>query len=226
MKNKQKVWIRGVEGRGDEVLNALKALGGKLTHGSRLSGEDDTCIYSITHKGFICTIPAEHEVGKIVMDCYREIKLSEQWKDGDILFSEIDNEFAVFKHECKINSISTDSFFCHLITWNGLCSTYQVVLKIDFRLATKSEVAQFHKRLHAIKKDWDAEKKQLVDWQWKPEPREIYYFVNETGEAASTEWTNVGYDECCYQFGNCFRTKEEAEVASERIRKALKGGEK
>ena len=30
MKNKQKVWIRGVEGRGDEVLNALKAVGGKM----------------------------------------------------------------------------------------------------------------------------------------------------------------------------------------------------
>lgn len=35
MENKQKVWIRGAEGRGEEVLNALKAVGGKHSEGKK-----------------------------------------------------------------------------------------------------------------------------------------------------------------------------------------------
>lgn len=222
MKNKQKVWIRGVEGRGDEVLNALKAVGGKLTHGSRLSGEDDTCIYSITHKGFLCAIPAEHEVGKIVMDCYREIKLSERWKDGTVLFSPLHRTFAVYTEEDNPLSYVPTRFVLsdNEIEYN--CG----IRKRDYRIANKKERKIFSEWLHKHGYDFDFKTKEVKKWRWKPKEDETYWIVNNRGFAESYTWYDDIFDKLRFNFGNCFRTKEEAEVASERIRNALKGGEK
>ena len=223
MKNKQKVWIRGVEGRGDEVINALKALGGKLTHGSRLSGEDDTCIYSITHKGFLCAIPAEHEVGKIVMDCYREIKLSERWKDGAVVFSSLTRAFAVCteKEDTQYGDVLT-----HFVLSDNEIEYNCCIRKRDYRLANKKERKIFSEWLHKHGYDFDFKTKEIKKWKWRPKEDETYWIVNNRGFAESYTWYDDVFDKLRFNFGNCFRTKEEAEVASERIRKALKGGEK
>ena len=219
MKNKQKVWIRGVEGRGDEVINALKALGGKLTHGSRLSGEDDTCIYSITHKGFLCAIPAEHEVGKIVMDCYREIKLSERWKDGAVVFSSLTRAFAVCteKEDTQYGEVLT-----HFVLSENAIYYNRSIRKRDYRLANKKKRKIFLERLHKLGKDWDAENKQLVDWRWKPKNGETIYYFDEIGQILSDRYDDFSNSPLS-DFGNCFRTREEAEAAVERVKKALKG---
>lgn len=93
---------------------------------------------------------------------YQEIKLPKQWRDGDILFSETDNEFAVF----EVNHIHyPDKFFSHLSTCHAGYLTNQLMHKRDFRLATESEIEQFHNRLHAVNKDWDTEKKRLINWE-------------------------------------------------------------
>lgn len=223
MKNKQKVWIRGVEGRGDEVLNALKAVGGKLTHGSRLSGEDDTCIYSITHKGFLCAIPAEHEVGKIVMDCYREIKLSDQWKDGTVLFCPFRCTFAVCaeKEDAQWGDVLTHFVLSESAIYYDCC-----IRKRDYRIANKKELKIFSEWLHKLGYDFDFKAKQVKKWRWKPKEDETYWVVNSKGFAETYTWHDDIFNKLRFDFGNCFRTKEEAEVASERIRIALKGGEK
>ncbi len=44
MKDEQKVWIRGVKGRGDEVIKMLKARGGKLY--GQIDGETPNFILS------------------------------------------------------------------------------------------------------------------------------------------------------------------------------------
>lgn len=224
MKNKQKVWIRGVEGRGEEVLNALKALGGKLEHGSRLSGEDDTCIYSITHKGFICAIPAELEVGKIVMDCYREIKLQQKpWARGTILFSPLCRTFAVCTE--KEDMQWCDVLPCIVLSDNDI-DFHGCIAKREYRIANKKDRKIFLKWLHELGYDFDFKTKEVVKWRWKPKKGEIYWVVNSKGFAETYTWHDDVFDQLRFNFGNCFRTKEEAEVASERIRNALKGGEK
>ena len=95
--------------------------------------------------------------------------------------------------------------------------------KDRFKLASDEEHKEFHELLHKHGKDWDAEKKQLVDWKWKPEELEDYFFVYTDLSVKRTSNDVLKIDEGRILCGNCFRTKAEAEAAAERVRKALKG---
>lgn len=47
---------------------------------------------------------------------------------------------------------------------------------------------------------------------WKPIKGEIYYYVTEEGLMWSEDWVDDDIDLMRYKLGNCYRTKEEAEV--------------
>ena len=60
--------------------------------------------------------------------------------------------------------------------------------------------------------------------RWKPEWDEIYWFVtvdDGDNEALPTRWFNDVEDTKMHESGNCFKTKEQAELALERIKKVL-----
>lgn len=222
MEKRQRVFIKGAPGRSKEVIKALIDLGGC---GCYTGGNKDNTIYYINHSGIIAHANIYEEIAKIIMDDYNEIKLppEKQWRDGDILFSEAVNEFTVFEAE---HIHYPDKFFSYLSICNGLCSTHQLIHKRDFRLATESEIEQFHNRLHAINKDWDTEKKQLVDWEWKPSIKEAYYILEiDRGDVEVRTRVYFGDDIDKKLIKNCnfFRTIEEAEEAVDRVKKALKG---
>ena len=224
MKNKQKVWIRGVEGRGDEVLNALKAAGGKmgLKPGFSIggSGEDPNYIYTMTHEGIICAIIANSDFGKIIMDCLREIKLPEPWKDGTVVFSPLNRTFAVCteKEDTQWGDVLTHFVLSESAIYYNCC-----IRKRDYRIADKKELKIFSERLHKLGYDFDFKTKEVVKWQWRPKDGETYWIVNNRGFAESYTWYDDVFDQLRFNFGNCFRTKEEAEAAAERVKKALKG---
>ena len=219
MKNKQKVWIRGVEGRGEEVLNALKSHGGKLKFNSANTGDVPYVIYTIDHEGYIGGAEIKTETAKIIMDCYRELKLSERWKDGTVLFSPLHRTFAVYTEEDNPLSYVHTRFVLsdNEIEYN--CAIH----KSEYRIANKKERKIFLKWLHKLGKDFDFKTKEVVKWRWKPKKGEIYWVVNIAGFAAHFMCNDDICDKLQFAFGNYFRTKEEAEVASERIRMALKG---
>ena len=52
---------------------------------------------------------------------------------------------------------------------------------------------------------------------WKPKKEEDYYLVNEIGEVEEDQWFKDQFDEQRYNFGNCFRTEEEAELHRDRL---------
>lgn len=222
MEDRQRVFIRGVEDRGNEVIETLVNLGGKNNLVGVL-GNNSSCIYFINHDGYIKFTDVCSEIGRIIVDYYQEIKLPKQWRDGNILFSETDNEFAVF----EVNHIHyPDKFFSHLSTCHAGYLTNQLMHKRDFRLATESEIEQFHNRLHAVNKDWDTEKKRLINWEWRPIINEAYYTLEiDRGdvEVRTRVYFNNDIDKKLIKNCNFFRTIKEAEEAVERIKKALKG---
>ena len=57
--------------------------------------------------------------------------------------------------------------------------------------------------------------------RWKPEYDDNWYFINPTGEVIERIWVNSQFDNLCLEFGNCFRTKEEAESARNKIKELL-----
>ena len=219
MKEEWKVYIKGVPNRGNEVVKALTDLGAKEPFYTG-SYTNENFIFFINHKGEIDYEYLDTEQGQIIMDNYREIKLQERWKDGDILVHTDDDGFKVyvvykFNDYTGFNSIRTyvsvDSYvYGENMVWD----------RVRCKLASGKEIKQFHKLLHKYGKHWDAEKKQLMDWKWIPEMSNKFYFINIDGKV------NVGIhnketDNIMFNFGNCFKTREEAETASNKIKEVL-----
>lgn len=217
MREDLKVYIKGVRGRGEEVIKILTDLGGKESN-SYLTGANKRGIYYIQHNLMISFAAMNTEMSKIIMDNYKEIKLPEQWKNGDILYSDTDKEFAVFKDKWKLDS---DKFLAYFATCHGEYLTLQAIRRRGFRLTTKLEVEQFYEYLHSIGKDWDSENKQLVKWKWKPKDGEGYYYIFSDGIVHLSTWFNDKVDNSRFSIGNYFKTKEEAEVMAEKIKKLL-----
>lgn len=57
--------------------------------------------------------------------------------------------------------------------------------------------------------------------RWKPKYKERYYRITWIGEVAEDIWFGLRNDESGYKFGNCFKTKEEAEAAKDKIKEML-----
>ena len=57
--------------------------------------------------------------------------------------------------------------------------------------------------------------------RWKPKYEDHFYLINTTGEVIEIIWFNTQFDKLCLEFGNCFRTKEEAEAAKDKIKNLL-----
>ena len=57
--------------------------------------------------------------------------------------------------------------------------------------------------------------------RWKPKYKEHYYCINWEGAVVETTWYDTQDEEICYEFGNCFKTYEEAKEASRKIKEML-----
>lgn len=191
MKEEWKVFIRGNEDRGKEVIKALTDLGGKSSFYQ--TGIFSSVIYYIRHDGIIDSVNINGEFANIIKDNYKEIKLPEHWKDGDILinndgscykvFSDYDPDNANLFYTQKV-SLSVDGKITEC--QNGVWVCHQ---KEGYRLATSSEVEYFHKLLRRHNKYWDAEKKQLVDCKKKQKVDEVH--ISKKYKAFREDFDNV-----------------------------------
>ena len=57
--------------------------------------------------------------------------------------------------------------------------------------------------------------------RWKPKYYENYYFINYKGMVMRSTWVNSVNEDIMYEFGNCFRTKKEAEATRDKIKELL-----
>ena len=64
----------------------------------------------------------------------------------------------------------------------------------------------------------DYDKKEIVKKRWRAEEDGTFYYVSERGKILSTVETFCGYDNDIYEYGNYFRTEEQAEKVAKEIR--------
>lgn len=57
--------------------------------------------------------------------------------------------------------------------------------------------------------------------RWKPKYKESYYRIDWKGSIVDDIWHDTEDERICYEFGNCFRTPEEARDASHKIEEML-----
>ena len=57
--------------------------------------------------------------------------------------------------------------------------------------------------------------------RWKPKYKERYYCINWRGAVVDDIWHDTQDEEICYEFGNCFKTYDEAKAASYKVQEIL-----
>ena len=57
--------------------------------------------------------------------------------------------------------------------------------------------------------------------RWKPKHGDYYYFINYKGMAMRNTWFNSVNECAMYEFGNCFKTENEAIEARDKIKEIL-----
>jgi hypothetical protein len=132
MEDNQKVYIRGNEKRGAEVIKILTDLGGRNSHS--MDGGNVNAYYFINPNGII----------------------SNSYSCGDNVFS---------------------------------------------------FVREFYKEIKLLR--------------WKPKYKESYYCISWEGRVVDDTWTDTQDEKICYEFGNCFKTYDEAKAASYKIQEIL-----
>ena len=98
---------------------------------------------------------------------------------------------------------------------------------VDYiRKATEEEKQLLLSKLHKIDKDWDEEKKEIVDWKWEPhEGEDVYYPLFSCGEFISSKatWFDDDIDVINLKGkGYIFHTDEEATSLCDKLNEAIK----
>lgn len=57
--------------------------------------------------------------------------------------------------------------------------------------------------------------------RWKPKYRDYYYYIASNGIIKQEMSNNTALDDSYYEFGNCFKTFEEAETTRDEIKELL-----
>ena len=228
MTDNQKVYIRGVEGRGIGVIAVLEELGGKTDRLGSMRvcalGNVPFNVFIIGHDGEIAYTDSEGEAFEIIKDNYHEIKLQGKWSDGDILVrKDNDSLFCVYQEPTD----NGKGFLCHVYVSKDTLFTGVTVpaeAADNYRKATDAEKHTFYSLInndHHVW--WDAVNKILVSVERHPHCGQKYYAVSAYGSVVDETWCDSSVDKALLRAGNWFLTKEEAEAAVVRVKKALKG---
>ena len=148
----------------------------------------------------------------------------QEFKDGDFVsLNNVGGRFLII-YKSKNGNHSTNY---HAVTYNGHYEN-QVVSYDDWcicddaRIATEEEKQLLLDAMHADGKDWDADNKQIVDYQWKPKVGETYYYIDCYFEVVDDHWSDDRLDNLVRNNGNCFKTKEEAQKYADKFIEILK----
>ena len=150
-------------------------------------------------------------------------------KDGDFVYVENSRYKYIFIK--KVGPALTEKYISLNIEYGNLsdechkCCDDECIISI--RPATEEEKNLLLSKLHENGKDWDPEKKEIVDWKWKPKVGELVYFYDWCSQTCRFINCSIIYDLTDGQVlrdkkGNCYATKEECQEMCEKLNEAIK----
>lgn len=145
-------------------------------------------------------------------------KKKQEFKDGDILAS---TECAIVKTILifKGKEPRKNSFRSHFNS-SGLNEegwAYSL-----FRYATDEEKQVLFDKMEEKGLQWNAEEKKVEKIRWRAKYNGVYYFITFNGKIDSENDMYCALDNQRYNFGNYFRTSEQAEKATKAVRETLR----
>lgn len=142
-----------------------------------------------------------------------EKKEVQKFKEGDVLQSVYDGVMLIFE-----NYSSGFTFTSHYCTSGCVNNAWNIDF---FRHATDEEKQLLFDKMKEEGLRWNAEEKKVEKIRWRAEKGEYFYFVQADGCVyENTEISNED-DDKIHEYGNYFRTQEQAERAAEVVKEAL-----
>ena len=169
----EKDWLRGIPGRGKEVIDMLEKWEGKpsssLVHHY---AEDSKYILFINHNGLIDFVHEIDELAKVIMDCYMPIGLpaikDPLWDiDGTVLIKSnytVGDKFAILNTNEKILPVFEN--YAILTTDGKICYGKQHLPFKYYRPASVEEIDDFAEQLQNIGKFWNQQTKKIEDLEF------------------------------------------------------------
>lgn len=91
-----------------------------------------------------------------------------------------------------------------------------------FRYATDEEKQVLFDKMEEKGLQWNAEEKKVEKIRWRAKYNGVYYFITFNGKIDSENDMYCALDNQRYNFGNYFRTSEQAEKATKAVRETLR----
>lgn len=171
----EKVWMRGVPGRGTEVKNLFKEWGGRSSKFdvTPMSACDPKNIIYINHEGFIDYADESKELAKVIMDCYKPIGLpaiavtAPLWENGTVLirkdtvpkcFDDGPSDFVIV--DATKDEVPFFTAYAEL-TPDNLLFDYSHLPFEGYRRAKPEEIKEFVSRLRDLGKFWNPWTKKM-----------------------------------------------------------------
>lgn len=148
-------------------------------------------------------------------------KEKQEFKRGDVITSIKGEILLVDIHSydnCILKSfvhIDQDKEFCRSpsLLWNE---------SHPWRLATEEEKQLLFDKMKENGLRWNAEEKRVEKIRWRAKYNGVYFFITFNGKIDSENDMYCALDNQRYNFGNYFRTRKQAEKATEAVKETLK----
>ena len=146
-------------------------------------------------------------------------KKEQEFKDGDIIAKM--NAVVILRGNFN-NGVFRDyaciNFDGNVLISNGIeWST----MPAGWHIATEEERQLLFDKMEEQGLRWNAEDKQVEKIRWRAKEGEDYYCITERGHVVGDEEGGLPEDIERYEFGNYFRTREQAEQAADAVKMAL-----
>ena len=92
----------------------------------------------------------------------------------------------------------------------------------EWRLATEEEEELLFDKMEEQGLRWNAEEKRVEKIRWRAKYNGVYFFITFNGKINSENDMYCALDNQRYNFGNYFRTREQAKKVAEVVKEALR----
>ena len=153
------------------------------------------------------------------------IEKAQEFKDGDIL-THIDYQ----NYPCPFIYKGTDERGFYLF-YAGIDCIDEIYLSNEeyntwgngaLRYATEEEKQQLFDKMKEQGLKWNADEKRVEKIRWRAEKNKKYFVSGCSGNLGICIENDCVVDNHLYEFGNYFRTKEQAKKAAEAIKETLR----
>lgn len=162
--------------------------------------------------------------GSVVFE--KEEKKEQEFKDGDILIiTENEHRYCVFIYK-NTDGCGFHSFYVGINIGNTLTISKSLWQRwgnyalLDY--ATDKEKQELFDKMKEQGLRWNAKEKRVEKINWRAERGKKYFVSGCSGNLGICIENDCIFDNHLYEFGNYFRTKEQAKKAAEAVRETLR----